>query len=208
MTVIHLIRHGEVHNPHQVLYGRLSRFGLTERGQRQARAAGAFLAIRPVRALYCSPLLRARKTAAEIAGLNGGLAPKISSLINEVLTPFEGLPAAEIDARRGDVYSHAQPGRFEQPADVLLRMRRFIDRCRNRHAGAEVAAVTHGDPIVFTVLWALGADLTPRNKNRLKKIGYPAGYPAHGSITSLIFAEPAFQALPRLDYHAPGPVQV
>jgi broad specificity phosphatase PhoE len=186
-TFIHLIRHGEVHNPHELLYGRLSRFRLTARGRRQARAAGAFLKDREVRALYTSPLLRARQTAAEISRVHGNLRPSVSSLINEALTPFQGLPAVQVHSRRGDFYSHDQPGTFEKPADILARVQRFIQRCRVRHAGGEVAAVTHGDVVVFTVLWALGEELTPRNKNRLKRIGYGTGYPAHGSITSLIF---------------------
>lgn len=200
-TVIHLIRHGEVHNPQRVLYGRMSRFGLTERGRRQARAAGAFLEARPVQALFSSPLLRARQTAAEIARtLGGGRRPRVSSLINEVLTPFEGLPAAQVDARRGDVYSHGRQGRFEQPEDIVARVQRFIRRCQRRPHEGEIAAVTHGDVIVFTVLWALGRDLSAHNKNRLGKNGYAAGYPAHGSITTLILKEA--RERPAVAYHA------
>ncbi|MEI6591437.1 MAG: phosphoglycerate mutase family protein, partial [Actinomycetes bacterium] len=42
---IHLIRHGEVHNPDGILYGRLPNFGLSVRGQIMARmAAEALLA--------------------------------------------------------------------------------------------------------------------------------------------------------------------
>ena len=42
-TVVHLLRHGEVHNPDGVLYGRLDGFRLSERGELQAEtvAAGA-----------------------------------------------------------------------------------------------------------------------------------------------------------------------
>jgi broad specificity phosphatase PhoE len=36
---IHLIRHGEVHNPGGVLYGRLPHFHLTEAGHEMARMA-------------------------------------------------------------------------------------------------------------------------------------------------------------------------
>jgi broad specificity phosphatase PhoE len=201
-TRIHLIRHGEVHNPHDILYGRLSRFRLTARGRRQAQAAGALLKDRGLQALYTSPLLRARQTAAEISRIHGGLRPGISALINEALTPFEGLPAAQAHSRRGDFYSHDQAGRFEQPADILARAQRFLQRCLLRHAGGEIAAVTHGDVVVFTVLWALGAELTPRNKNRLRKSGYAAGYPGHCSITSLNFENGLQNDRPRLEYYA------
>ena len=44
MRTIHLIRHGEVHNPDHVVYADLDGFGLSELGRQQARAAAARLA--------------------------------------------------------------------------------------------------------------------------------------------------------------------
>ena len=35
-TVVHLLRHGEVHNPEGVLYGRIAGYRLSERGRDQA----------------------------------------------------------------------------------------------------------------------------------------------------------------------------
>ena len=65
-TRITLVRHGEVHNPGGVYYGRLPRFGLSDYGRALAVAAGKHLRYtRPV-ALYTSPMLRARETAALI----------------------------------------------------------------------------------------------------------------------------------------------
>ena len=66
MTTIWLARHGEVHNPGGLLYGRLPRMRLSPLGQRQAEALADFLAPRPLQAIYSSPMLRARKTAAVI----------------------------------------------------------------------------------------------------------------------------------------------
>ena len=37
-TVVHLLRHGEVHNPEGVLYGRLPGYRLSDRGRRHGRA--------------------------------------------------------------------------------------------------------------------------------------------------------------------------
>ena len=39
-TTVHLMRHGEVHNPGGVLYGRLPGYRLSERGRAMARIAG------------------------------------------------------------------------------------------------------------------------------------------------------------------------
>ena len=36
-TTVHLLRHGEVHNPQGVLYGRLPGYHLSERGQQMAQ---------------------------------------------------------------------------------------------------------------------------------------------------------------------------
>ena len=72
-TTLYLVRHGEVHNPEGVIYGRLPGYGLSERGRRQIEAAAQALAPRgPFAALYASPLQRARESAA-ILGARFGL---------------------------------------------------------------------------------------------------------------------------------------
>ena len=63
-TTVWLARHGEVHNPARVLYGRLPRMQLSPEGRRQAGALADVLGPRPLAAIYSSPMLRARRTAA------------------------------------------------------------------------------------------------------------------------------------------------
>ena len=36
-TIVHVMRHGEVHNPEKILYGRLPDYHLSERGGRRPR---------------------------------------------------------------------------------------------------------------------------------------------------------------------------
>ena len=62
-----LVRHGEVHNPEKLLYGRLPGFTLSERGRRQAEVTAKFLRGREVAAIIASPLERAVQTADPIA---------------------------------------------------------------------------------------------------------------------------------------------
>jgi probable phosphoglycerate mutase len=200
---IHLIRHGEVHNPNQILYGRLPGFRLNQNGRRQARAAGAHLDGCPIDALFSSPMLRARQTAREIIRYHPHLTLRVSKLINEVCTSFEGRPGAEIDARNGDVYSGGDSC-SEQPQDIVDRTRRFIHRVVRQYAGGQVVAVTHGDVITFMVLWARGVDPTPRNKNRLLQAGYPVAYPAHASITTLTYRAASPEEKPGMTYCVPG----
>jgi broad specificity phosphatase PhoE len=187
MTLIHLVRHGQVHNPEKILYGRLPGFRLSDIGREQARAVGAFFKDKPLAAVFSSPLLRARQTAEEIVRHHSPLKQRTTALLNEVCTPFEGKPGRLIDARHGDVYtSDRQEPCFEQPADIVQRVDKFFALILKTHAGVQVAAVTHGDVIVFTLLKTLGLALTPANKNRLKKAGFAVSYPATASITTLV----------------------
>ncbi|MGH3854309.1 MAG: histidine phosphatase family protein, partial [Pseudonocardiaceae bacterium] len=70
-TVVHLLRHGEVHNPDGVLYGRLPGFRLSEVGMRQAERVAAHLSDHDVVHVVASPMLRARQTATPIAKTHG-----------------------------------------------------------------------------------------------------------------------------------------
>ncbi|HLU29778.1 MAG TPA: histidine phosphatase family protein, partial [Glycomyces sp.] len=42
-TIVHLLRHGEVHNPDGILYGRIPGFGLSDLGREMALAAAESL---------------------------------------------------------------------------------------------------------------------------------------------------------------------
>ena len=201
-TSVYLVRHGDVHNPRRILYGRLPRFRLSLKGVEEARAAGRFLNGTPIAALYCSPLLRARQTAREIHAYHPGLPLRPAPHLIEVLNPFEGRSSAEVDARRGDVYTGVGPP-FEQPRDIVARTLRFFRLARDRHPGENVAAVTHGDVIVFAMLWARGLALTPENKSDLHALGFTGGYPATGSLTAFIFRTDSPRELPEVRYFKP-----
>ena len=70
-TVVHLLRHGEVHNPGGVLYGRLPGYHLSETGSLMAETVAKAVAGRDIVALYSSPLERAQETAAPVAATLG-----------------------------------------------------------------------------------------------------------------------------------------
>ncbi|WP_296666200.1 histidine phosphatase family protein [Demequina sp.] len=69
MPRVHVLRHGHVHNPDRVLYGRLPEFRLSEAGERMAQAVADDLAAQesPIGRIVSSPLLRAQQTAAPVA---------------------------------------------------------------------------------------------------------------------------------------------
>ena len=62
--LIHLVRHGEVHNPDGVLYGRMEGFRLSDLGRRMADLAAGSLEGHPITGLWASPLQRTQESAA------------------------------------------------------------------------------------------------------------------------------------------------
>ncbi len=88
-TLVYLVRHGEVENPHGVLYGRLPDFHLSARGLAMADRLGEYFADTEFDHLVCSPLTRAQETIAPIArgrGLDVLLDPRVIEAGNR----FEG----------------------------------------------------------------------------------------------------------------------
>src|SRR3982074_1571184 len=96
-TTIWLARHGEAHNPSELLYGRLPRVRLTAEGRRQARALADFLAPQPLAAIYSSRMLRARRTAEAVLATRSDVARiRIDADLTEVRTGWQGEPLAAL----------------------------------------------------------------------------------------------------------------
>lgn len=187
LTRILFIRHGLVHNPESIIYGQLPGYHLSELGERQAQTAGAALRAMPLAALFTSPQLRARQTAAHVAAHHPHLTPTVSMWLDEIHIPLEGHLLAEAAARDWDLYTGSAP-EYDQPADILARVRAFVEEMRRVYAGRTVAAVTHGDVIAFAALWAAARPVTMADKRTLHTIpGFDDGYPQTASIITLTF---------------------
>jgi probable phosphoglycerate mutase len=189
-----LVRHAEAHNPAAVLYGRLPRVRLSDAGRRQAQRLADLLAAEPVAAIWCSPLLRARQTAAAIAARHPALRFRVSHLLHEIRTGWQGRSHLELDAIGFNFYDHPLSSDDETIAAVWDRVRRFVERERARHPGRTVVAVSHGDPILIAVAGYLGRPL------RAAAIR-PDRYPATGAFYRLVFAPGA--ARPEVLYEEP-----
>ena len=190
-TIISLIRHGEVYNPHKTYYGRLPRFRLSENGRIQAANTARYLLDEGVTAVYTSPLLRARQTAT-IISTQLALPLHISKFLLEAYTPHDGRPLAELDQRGWDVYTDSPPA-FEQPIDIVERMSHFIGSIRRKQAGGHTILVTHADPVAWTVMWASKTEwaakrpLLINDRRRLKQVGLPVNYPYYASVVTMQF---------------------
>ncbi len=184
---LYFIRHGEVHNPEKILYGRLPGYGLSTSGRRQASAAANALKDVRLDALYSSPMQRAQETASIIADAQA-TPPAIQTdeRLNEVHTPLDGTPHSELEKTLFDIYTGNEPP-HEQPADVRLRVLDFIQAMRSKHAGQHIAALTHGDIVVTAFLYAMqyaGNDIA---RGKLVDLGLPEPYPLTASLSILTY---------------------
>jgi broad specificity phosphatase PhoE len=194
-----LVRHGRVHNPDNIFYGRLPGFALSNEGLREARCAARTLSREPLAAVYTSPLLRARQTAKAIQACHRHLRIRPSALLTEVYSPYEGQPANVVNTLGGDVYSGTAPP-FEQPQDIIRRIQKFVRRIRKHFAGRQVVAVTHGDVITFMLLWAKDLPPKPKFKRNLSVAGLSDRYPATASMSTLVYRTSSVDERPLIVY--------
>ena len=73
-TIVHMMRHGEVHNPKGILYGRLPGYHLSDTGAAQARAVADVLADHDISHVFASPLQRALRAHGEQVRIAGACA--------------------------------------------------------------------------------------------------------------------------------------
>lgn len=198
-----LIRHGEVHNPDHILYGRMPNFGLSETGRGQASAAGKALLDKPLAAIYVSPMQRAQETASIIEATRPTEVPIITEeRLNEVHTPFDGTPHAELEKTNFDIYTGTEAP-YEQPLDVRRRVREWIAQMRRERAGQTIAAVSHGDVVVTMFLFAqqyAGSDIA---RLQLEGLGLPEPYPATASISTFTYKSDDLDEVPDYFYVKP-----
>ncbi|GGO13947.1 phosphoglycerate mutase [Microbispora rosea subsp. aerata] len=198
MTIVHLLRHGEVHNPRGVLYGRLPGYHLSETGRRMAEVVAKAVESRDIVAVWSSPMERAQETAAPSAKALG-LEVVTDERLTEAGNVFEGLRMAGSANVFRDLRSYRhfrnpfRPSWGEPYRDVVARMKAVVDDARAAARGHEALLVSHQLPIWVIRLAAEGRRLwhDPRRRqcalasltsltfegNRLISIGYsePAG---------------------------------
>lgn len=183
-TIVHLLRHGEVHNPEGILYGRLPGYHLSEDGVLMAKAAAGWFAGRDIVALFSSPMERAQETAEPLTEVFG-LQVTIDDRLIEAANRFEGMRFGHGDA------SPARPGNWPlfrnpfrpswgEPYNAIAeRMIAAAVTARDAARGREAICVSHQLPIV-----------TARRKAERKRLWHN---PAHrqcalASVTSIVFA--------------------
>lgn len=179
---IHLVRHGEVHNPEHVVYADLPGFGLSDLGLAQARETARYLGSAPVVAVWSSPLQRALETAAPIAA-RAGVSVSVDDRLTEwaLLREWAGIRWDDLaEVRPGQLEAYlADPSESKIGSETLNALaRRITDAVRDvntRHAGGDVVIVSHQDPVQAGRLALTGRDLATLHRDK----------PTHGSVITL-----------------------
>lgn len=178
---IHLIRHGEVANPRDVVYADIPGYGLSPRGRQQAKAAGEYLSGFSLRSIVTSPLDRALETAELIAAATGAAIVTDARLTEWRLSArwrgavWSALPVVypgELEAYLEDPFHLPfSPESLDQVADRVTTA--VTDRCRADTG--DIAFVSHQDPIHIAHLRLVAAQ--PQVFHQRK--------PNHCTVTSL-----------------------
>lgn len=161
-----LVRHGSTpFNEGGIVLGRSDPL-LTAVGEAQAQAVARSLAREAVRAVYTSPLQRARQTAQAIAAVFR-LAPITEpGLIELDAGEFDGLSFEQLRQQHPQFLERwsQDPGPLLMPGgealrDVQARAWSAVEALTRRHPGETVVAVTHNFTILTILCQALGLKL-------------------------------------------------
>jgi len=196
-TIVHLVRHGEVANPRQVIYGRIPGYHLSEDGRMMAKAAADFLAGREITVLRSSPLDRALETAEPIAA-QFGLDPEIDERLIEPWNHFEGLKFAVGDGALRQpkhwyyLRNPLRPSWGEPYQQVARRMLAAAAAAASAAAGHEAVCVSHQLPIWVARRSAEGRRLWHDPRRRQCALGSVTSLSyAGGTLVDVSYAEPS-----------------
>ena len=192
--LVHLVRHGEVHNPDRILYGRLPGFGLSEPGHRMVALAAESLDGRPITSLTASPLQRTKESAAPWAS-RFGLEVELDDRLIEPRNRFEGTNIrAGIKKPRNWPYLVGpwRPTWGEPFVSIRARMMEAVADIHRRTEGGEAVIVSHQLPIWMVARTVAGKRLAHDPRERRCSLS---------SITTLALRDGVFV---EVDYQEPA----
>ncbi|RWR24832.1 histidine phosphatase family protein [Agrococcus lahaulensis] len=201
---LHLVRHGEVHNPDRVLYGRMPGFVLSARGHRMAALAAEHLATGPsarrVVRLAGSPLERAQQSAQPWAE-SFGLDVRTERRIIEPTNCFEGKTFEASGALRHPTSwpllrnpfrpSWGEPYRAIAQR-VIAAMEDAWDELAESDDDGDIVFVSHQSPIWMAHLQLAGKPLWHDPRSRRCQLSSITSFARiDGRFTEIDYAEPA-----------------
>lgn len=209
-TVVHLLRHGEVHNPEGVLYGRRDGFHLSDLGNQMARRVAEAIGDRDIVHLRVSPLERAQETARPLAAARG-LEIVTDERVIESTNRFEGVSFGEgamTILKRPRLWRHLwnplTPSWGEPYKQVVARMMAAVEDARREAAGHEAVIVSHQLPIWITRLHAEKRSFLHDPRSRQCTLCSLTSFHFVGDrIAQVSYSEPAGDLIPTKDRKAP-----
>ena len=208
-TVVHLLRHGEVHNPQGILYGRSSGYHLSERGRKMAERVADRVGDRDITHVVSSPLERAQETATPLAAARG-VSVEIDERVIESSNIFEGKPFN----LRGSILRQPQvwralwnplrPSWGEPYKQVVARMWPAVLDAREVAAGHEAVVVSHQLPIWITRLAIENRSFLHDPRKRQCTLCSLTSFTFEDDkVVSVGYSEPAGDLIPIADRGAP-----
>ncbi|MCY7373078.1 MAG: histidine phosphatase family protein [Spirochaetaceae bacterium] len=201
-TRVHVLRHGEVHNPRGVLYGRLPGYHLSDLGQAMAVRIAEHLAGEDIVHLVSSPLERAQETAAPSAKALG-LPVTLDDRLIEAGNVFEGKTFGVGDGslRRPAHWVHLRnplrPSWGEPYVQIAQRMLAAVTAARDAARGHEALCVSHQLPIWTARSFASGRRLWHDPRKRQCALASLTSFTYQGDdLMSVSYEEPARDLLP------------
>ncbi|WNI17156.1 histidine phosphatase family protein [Actinacidiphila sp. ITFR-21] len=202
LTVVHVMRHGEVHNPGGVLYGRTPGFHLSELGREMAERVAAHLAGRDIRHVVASPLERAQETASPIAASHG-LELATDARLIEAENTFQGKTfgvgdgALRNPANWKYLVNPFRPSWGEPYVEQVVRMMEAVDAARDAARGHEAVCVSHQLPIWVLRSFAEHRRLWHDPRKRQCTLASLTSFTYEGDkIVSIAYSEPAIDLVP------------
>jgi broad specificity phosphatase PhoE len=201
-TVVHLMRHGEVHNPEGVLYGRLPDYHLSDLGRQMAERVAEHLAGHDITHVVASPLERAQETAAPI-GKAHGLDIAVDERLIEAANVFEGKVFGVGDGalKNPSAWRHLinpfRPSWGEPFVEQAVRMMAALAAARDAARGHEAVAVSHQSPIWTARSFAEKRHLWHDPRKRQCSLASITSFTYEGDeLVSIGYSEPARDLLP------------
>jgi broad specificity phosphatase PhoE len=202
-SVVHLVRHGQVHNPEGVLYGRTPGYGLSELGRQMAERLGEHFADVPLVHLVSSPLQRAQETIAPIAAAHPDLEVHVDERVIEAANVFEGRSFGkrnEILLRPSSWWAMRNPLRpswGESYTSILARMRAALVDAASHAVGGEALVLSHELPIWMARSWAEGRSLVHDPRRREARLASVTTFTFQGShLVRVDYTEPCADLVP------------
>jgi broad specificity phosphatase PhoE len=208
-TIVHLLRHGEVHNPEGILYGRRDGFHLSELGRAMAQRVADTVKDRDIVHLVSSPLERAQQTAEPLAAARG-LRIATDERVIESQNVFEGKRfGGRENALRNPVnwrhlWNPFRPS-WGEPYDVIVaRMMAAVRDARKAAEGHEAVVVSHQLPIWTTRLAAEKRSFVHDPRKRQCTLCSLTSFHFVGErLAQVSYSEPAGDLIPVKDRKAP-----